>query len=257
MGVVIRGLRPALALFVIAHGLAHAVLPLRGSIDPAVFERDFMPWILYTLAVLGFTTAGIGLLGVTPFTAVVRPSLVLASGYSLIAILTSGTRGLGWGLAVDVVLLVTGLSGLYRYLPSVRRHAGLPHRVALSVGIAFVLYVGCAVVLWPVHRVWGSQSTEYALTFPGDRIDRNPALQIQHAVTVDAAPEAVWPWLMQLGQDRGGFYSYDWLERAFGVDIHNTEEIRPDWQTRQIGELSARRSPTTSTASSAITRGGA
>jgi len=79
MGLVTLGWRRALALLVIAHGLAHAVLPLRGWLQPDLFENDAMPLILYGVAVMGFTTAGIGLLGVTPFAAVVRPALVLAS----------------------------------------------------------------------------------------------------------------------------------------------------------------------------------
>jgi uncharacterized protein YndB with AHSA1/START domain len=100
-----------------------------------------------------------------------------------------------------------------------------------------VLYAAGAVVLWPLHRDWGSDPSEHALALPGDRPDRNPALELQHAVTVDAPPEAVWRWLVQLGQDRAGFYSYDWLERAFGVDIHNVTEIRPEWQSRKPGDL--------------------
>ena len=47
----------------------------------------------------------------------------------------------------------------------------------------------------------------------------------------------MWPWLVQLGQDRGGFYSYDWLERAFGDDIRNADRIHPEWQTIARGDL--------------------
>ena len=60
MRVLQRCLRPAAALLVIAHGLAHSVLPLRGWMNPGMLGRNFMPLILYTVAVLGFTTAGIG-----------------------------------------------------------------------------------------------------------------------------------------------------------------------------------------------------
>lgn len=227
------GLRRAFALLVIGHGLAHAVLPLRGWLNPAVF--DFMQLVLYSVAVLGFTTAGIGLLGVSPFTFAVRPLLVLASGYSLVAIAVFG-GDLWWGAGFDVVLLLTALTGAHRRLPIGPGHGRWPHRLAVTTATAFLVYVACAVVLWPVHRVWGSQLSEFALALPGDRVDRNPALEIQHAVTVNAPPEAVWPWLVQLGQDRAGFYSYDWLERMFGVDIHNVTEIRPEWQQRQAGD---------------------
>ena len=237
MTFVTLGWRRALAMLVIAHGLAHAVLPLRGGLDPAILRDNFMPVILYGVAVLGFTTAGIGLFGVRPFTAVVRPFLVVASVYSLVAILTMGQGELWWGTALDLVLLLTGLTGIYRRLPQGPSHPGLPHRVAVATGAAFALYVACALLLWPVHRAWGSQPEEHAWSLPGDRADRNPSLELQHAVTIDAPPDAVWAWLVQLGQDRAGFYSYDWLERAFGADVHNIKEIRPEWQDRRAGDF--------------------
>lgn len=229
------GLRPLFALLVIAHGLAHAVLPLRGWMAPDMFQHDFMPLVLYGTAVLGFTVAGIGLLGVTPFTAVVRPFLVIASAYSLVAISRVG-GDLWLGAPVNVVLLLTGLTGAHRYLPAAGRHGRWAHRLGVAVAAIFLLYVAGAAVLWPIHRGWGSTPAEYAMALPGDAPDRNPALEIQHAVTVNAPPEAVWPWLVQLGQDRAGFYSYDWLERAFGVDVRNVREIRPEWQDRQPGD---------------------
>ena len=148
MHVIRAGLRPALAFLVIAHGLAHSVLPA-GGWDPGMFARDFMPLILYGTAVIGFTTAGIGLLGVTPFTKVVRPFLVVASAYSLVAITRFGQGDLGWGIAFDVVLLLTGLSGIYRYLPAPRTHTRVAHRVGVAAAAAFLLYVGSAAMQWP------------------------------------------------------------------------------------------------------------
>jgi hypothetical protein len=65
----------------------------------------------------------------------------------------------------------------------------------------------------------------------------NAHYTIQHAVTIRATPDAIWPWLMQLGQDRGGFYSYAWLERLVGDDIHNADRIHPEWQTLHEGDL--------------------
>ena len=56
------------------------------------------------------------------------------------------------------------------------------------------------------------------------------------AITIDAPPEAVWPWLVQMGQGRGGFYSYDWLENLFGLGIHNADRIEPDWQELAVGD---------------------
>jgi hypothetical protein len=237
----LRLVRTALALFVIAHGLAQAVVPMRGLMTPGVLAGgDAMPIILYAVATVGFLVAGLGLLGLTPFRAATRPALVVASGYSLVALYRLGHPDLWLGAAIDGALLLTGLTGIYRYLPEPETHASrLRHRAAVAGAVALLAYVGYAGVLWPWHRAWGSTYEEYAMALPGDAPNRNPSLEIQHAVTINAPPSAVWPWLMQLGQDRGGFYSYDWLERAFGADIHNVTEIRQEWQQqpRAVGEL--------------------
>jgi len=230
------GLRPALGVFLIAHGLAHAVMPMRGWMDPERLTRDFMPLVLYSVAVLGFTSAGIGMFGVRPFKSIVRPAMVIASAYSLVALFVMGHGDLWWGAQTDIALFLVGLTGLYRRLPEPRHASGAWHVARVAAGLAVVLYAAAAVLLWPLHRDWGSQTAEHAMQLPGDWPDRNPALELQHAVTVNAPPEQVWPWLVQLGQDRAGFYSYDWLERAFGVRIHNTDQIRPEWQSRQAGD---------------------
>jgi len=65
---------------------------------------------------------------------------------------------------------------------------------------------------------------------PGDVV-------VQNAVTIDAPRERVWAWLVQIGQDRGGFYSYDALENLFGLRVRNAESIEPDLQTLHEGDL--------------------
>jgi hypothetical protein len=57
-----------------------------------------------------------------------------------------------------------------------------------------------------------------------------------HGVSIDAPDWVVWAWLVQIGQDRAGFYSYDGLERLFGADIRNADELRPEWQQRRAGD---------------------
>jgi hypothetical protein len=57
-----------------------------------------------------------------------------------------------------------------------------------------------------------------------------------HAIEIDAPADRVWPWIAQLGQDRGGFYSYEWLENFAGCRMQNAERIHPEWQHREIGE---------------------
>jgi hypothetical protein len=226
----------ALGWLVIAHGLSHAVLPLRGSIAPALLVNDWIPVGLYAIGMIGFVAAGLGLLGYKPLDRAISPLLVLASGLSLVAIVRFADPGLWFGGACDAALLVLGLWRSYAGWPAHPNHGRLWHIAGVAAGAGFLIYVTAAAVLFPWSRTWGSTRDEILMTLPGDRPDRDPALEIQHAVTIDAPPSAVWPWLVQLGQDRAGFYSYDWLERGFGVDIRNVKEIRTEWQTRSHGE---------------------
>lgn len=74
------------------------------------------------------------------------------------------------------------------------------------------------------------------MALPGDDLVPHPVWQFTRAITINARADAVWPWLVQLGQDRAGFYSYDWLENMTGANIHNGNAIRPEWQPRAVGD---------------------
>jgi hypothetical protein len=89
----------------------------------------------------------------------------------------------------------------------------------------------------PWQQAWGATPDELATPLPGDDLVAEPALQITRAATIDAELDAVWPWLVQLGADRGGFYSYDWLENLFGLGIHSAREVVPEWQDLAIGDV--------------------
>ena len=226
-----------LGWLVIAHGLSHAVLPLRGSFAPALAVDDWTPAVLYGVGTVGFVAAGLGLLGLRPLDRAISPLLVLASGLSLVAIVRFADSSLWFGAACDVALLATGLWRAYGGWPSHPAHARIWHATGVLAGFGLLLYVAAASVMFPWHRSWGSTRDELAMALPGDPAIRDRALEIQHAVTIDASPSDVWAWLVQIGQDRAGFYSYDALERAVGADIHNVLAVRPEWQTRQAGDF--------------------
>lgn len=86
------------------------------------------------------------------------------------------------------------------------------------------------------HLSWGTRPGEKARALPGDEVLPDYGGRIQHAITIDAPVERVWPWLAQIGQDRGGFYSYEWLENLAGCEMQNAEAIHPEWQNREVGE---------------------
>ncbi len=89
----------------------------------------------------------------------------------------------------------------------------------------------------PWHLRWGATDGELTETLPGDEIKPDAGIQVTHAITIDAPAADVWKWLVQIGQDRGGFYSYDWIENLFGLQIHNTDEIKPAWQELKVGDF--------------------
>ena len=72
---------------------------------------------------------------------------------------------------------------------------------------------------------------------PGDGIVPEPQRASTRAVTIDAAPDAVWPWLVQIGHARGGLYSYDWLENLVGCDLHSADEYSPSTRLLHRGDL--------------------
>lgn len=71
---------------------------------------------------------------------------------------------------------------------------------------------------------------------PGDELFPVFAGQATHAITIHTAPERVWPWLMQIGQDRSGFYSYRFLRNAIGADMPKVERLVPEWKPRAVGQ---------------------
>lgn len=83
---------------------------------------------------------------------------------------------------------------------------------------------------------WGTVETEAVDTLPGDDLVTDPKWSYTLGIAVDASPEAVWPWLAQIGQGRAGFYTYQTLENIAGCRITNTTEILPDHQHPAVGE---------------------
>jgi hypothetical protein len=92
-----------------------------------------------------------------------------------------------------------------------------------------------AFVLRPRHLRWGATTEEVAKPLPGDELASGRALDCTHAVTIHAPADQVWPWLVQMGQGRGGFYSYAWLENLVGCRMENADRIHPEFQHLELG----------------------
>jgi hypothetical protein len=200
------GLVRVLGWLVIAHGLSHAVLPLRGSLGPSIAVDDWIPAGLYAIGMIGFVAAGLGVLGLKPLDRAISPLLVLSSGLSLIAIVRFGDPTLWFGAACDIALLSVGLWRAYGGWPAHPSHGPRWHALGVAAGFGLLVYVAGASLLYPWHRTWGSTRDELLMALPGDPPDRDPALTVQHAITIDAPPAEVWPVMVQLVEDRPAAY---------------------------------------------------
>lgn len=105
-----------------------------------------------------------------------------------------------------------------------------------TLGAAAAGLAAYAILIRPWHLRWGTSKEELDMPLPGDELVKDPTLNATHAITIDAPCEDVWPWLVQIGQNRGGFYSYTWLENLVGCEMKNADRVVPEWQELKVGD---------------------
>ncbi|MGV9710104.1 hypothetical protein ACWDTI_05520 [Gordonia sp. NPDC003424] len=100
---------------------------------------------------------------------------------------------------------------------------------ALAAAEALLIHLG---------RTYGASATERALRLPGDDAIRNPTAITDHAATIAAAPEDVWPWLVQMGWGRAGWYTARWVDRLlFPANGPSADRVIPELQGLQVGDF--------------------
>jgi hypothetical protein len=93
-------------------------------------------------------------------------------------------------------------------------------------------------ILVHLGRTYGSRAEERARTLPGDGIVARPTAVTNHAVTIDAPSDCVWPWLVQMGWGRGGWYTARWVDRLlFPANGPSAERIIPELQALAVGDF--------------------
>jgi ribosomal protein S28E/S33 len=111
-------------------------------------------------------------------------------------------------------------------------------RIASAVWLTLILLVAAGLLIWFVYRPWalswGATPAETAGPMPGDAIVANPSWCATRAVTIEAPADAIWPWIVQMGYRRAGFYSYDRLDND---GIPSAETIIPEYQNLEVGDL--------------------
>src|SRR5512132_2711342 len=108
------------------------------------------------------------------------------------------------------------------------------------VATLFVTLTLAVLYRFPIRRWmsrWGTTPSDRLRVMAGDSLLAEPTYSGTMAVTVNAPPEDIWPWLVQIGYQRGGLYSYDWLDRLFGyLDRPSSTRILPEFQQLAVGD---------------------
>lgn len=114
--------------------------------------------------------------------------------------------------------------------------SGCVRFVSVLVILALLTSILYPFLLSPVLLNWGSTRQEQQADLPGDEWISNPVRTNTRALTIQAPVEEIWPWLIQMGADRGGLYSYTWLESLLLCPIKNADVIHEEWQVRNPGD---------------------
>ena len=107
------------------------------------------------------------------------------------------------------------------------------YAAAIAILILAALLFTYLYIIRPWHLHWGATIVDRTAQLPGDALSPFASGVVTHAVNIDAPAEAVWRWLVQVGQDRAGFYTYGFL----GGGKRQSQRIIPEWQQRSIGDV--------------------
>lgn len=106
--------------------------------------------------------------------------------------------------------------------------------VLTLIGSVLTIYL-----LWarPYQLRWGATDEEVQQQMPGDELNQNPKFLATRAITINGTPEEIWPWLLQMGYGRAGFYGYDILENIGSKQgIRSADQILPEFQHFRVGD---------------------
>ena len=108
--------------------------------------------------------------------------------------------------------------------------------IGILAGLA-VIAVIVTIALIPWMDRWGATDDEVAASFSGDELVLTPRIVYTRAVTVNASPEEIYPWLVQMGAEKGGMYSYSWFEtNLLRCELINADRIHAEWQGLKVGD---------------------
>jgi len=114
-------------------------------------------------------------------------------------------------------------------------------RKSSSIAAGTALAASGGIIAYPLLfrrwcLTWGARPGEVSMKLAGDELLPDAGLVSTRAVTIDAPPAAVWPWLVQIGSGRGGAYTYDWIENLLGLHMHSARQVLSQFQNLQVGD---------------------
>jgi hypothetical protein len=111
-------------------------------------------------------------------------------------------------------------------------------RMRPAVAVASLAFAASATaIVQPRYLRLGATRDESRQVLPGDDLVTDLAYQTTMAVTIDAPAAEVWPWIVQMGVDRAGFYSALWVENGLlRLGVHNADHVVPEWQDLAVGD---------------------
>jgi hypothetical protein len=103
-------------------------------------------------------------------------------------------------------------------------------------GLAVLVVIAIA-ALMPWMDRWGATSEEIHSAFPGDELVSSPRYVYNRVVTINATPDEIYPWLVQMGAERGGMYTYSWFEtNILRCELINADRLHEEWQGLKVGD---------------------
>jgi hypothetical protein len=234
--------RGALATIFIFHALLHASIGVWAVADHSILVAN----TLWSAAIAAYLATGLAILRMPVLRRYWRTLLFAATFASVVLLTLCGSLLALLGIPVDLFLVLIAFDAMHPQIDSDIEFAekagtgALPHpalrRLGWTAGGLALVYVAGVAVIRPVYLGWGTTAAERGSPLPGDDPTVESRYRVDHGITINAPADSVWPWLVQLGQDRGGFYSYSRLERMVGDRVSNADRIHPEWQDRRIGD---------------------
>jgi len=148
------------------------------------------------------------------------------------------SAGLTCGKQDDLLSQSSFAQGTWRVMTSSASIRFVATQLLVSLSLPFALLVIYLLAIRPIALHWGSTAEERTRAMPGDSLVPSPSFCATRAITIEGSPKDIWPWLVQMGYGRAGFYGYDLIENAGSkTGIHSLGSIEPALEHPKTGDV--------------------